>query len=61
MMPANRLTKFDGRDYALIGLLDSGMLTFRHAMQLRTAPKVKWQNYDEAELHGDSSTLCRMD
>ena len=60
-MPANRLTKFDGQDYALIALLDNGWLLFKHPMQLRTAPKTKWPTYDESELHGDHTTLCGMD
>jgi hypothetical protein len=60
-MPANRLTKFDGQDYALLNLLDHGRLLFKHAMQLRKAPAVKWQQYDESDLHGNSHKLGSMD
>ena len=50
-MSANRLTKFDGKDYALINILDTGKLSFHHPATARPRPPDRWHTYDEADLH----------
>ena len=50
-MAANRLTKFDGKDYALLNLMDYGSLHFRQPATIRPRPSVRWHIYDEDDLH----------
>ena len=60
-MPCNRLTKFDGQDYALLHLMDTGYILFKCAMKLRIAPSKRWIHYDENDLHGSEAQLNSMD
>ena len=54
-MAANRLTKFDGKDYALLTLLDYGLLHFQHQATIRPRPLTRWHIYDEDDLHTSTS------
>ena len=54
-MAANRLTKFDGKDYALLHLLDFGSLNFKQQATLRPRPQDRWHIYNEDDLHSTVS------
>ena len=54
-MAANRLTKFDGKDYALINLLDYGSLHFQQQATARPRPTARWHIYDESDVHTATS------
>ena len=58
-MAGNRLTKFDGQDYALLQLMDTGKLCFKHGVTFRAAVQKPWATYSGEDLH--NRDLNQMD